>query len=246
MAKAVGTGQGPTTVHITLQGKGGVGKSFVSSLLAQYYRQQEQPVHCFDTDPINPTLAQYRALNAERINVLKRGAINEKEFDTMVERVCTNAGVFIVDTGATTFVPLWNYVLENEVLSLLAKQGRQVYVHCVVTGGQALPDTLNGFEKLAQTTHERNVIVWLNEYFGEVEGFTDLKVTQDNVEKLVGSVMIRERNPQTFGDDVKQMLQKRMTFDEAIRSEQFNLVSKQRLSIIRRDIFEQIEQLALT
>jgi hypothetical protein len=52
---------------------------------------------------------------------------------------------------------------------------------------------LNGFEKLAQTTHERNIIVWLNEYFGEVEGFADLKVTQDNLEKLVGSVMIRER-----------------------------------------------------
>ena len=245
MVKAMGNGHGPTTVHITLQGKGGVGKSFVSSLLAQYYVQQDRPVHCFDTDPINPTLAQYRALKVDRINVLRRGAINEKQFDTLVERVCTTAGIFIVDTGATTFVPLWNYVLENEILGLLSKHGRQVYVHSVVAGGQALPDTLNGFEKLAQTTDQRNVIVWLNEYFGEVEGFTELKVTQDNLGKLVGSVMIRERNPQTYGDDVKQMLQMRMTFDEAIRSEEFSLVSKQRLTIIRRDIFEQIEQLAL-
>jgi adenylylsulfate kinase-like enzyme len=245
VAKANANGNGPATVHITLQGKGGVGKSFVSSLLAQYFQQRDRPVHCFDTDPINPTLAQYPALNAERVNVLRRGGINDKEFDTMVDRMCTSAGVIVVDTGATTFVPLWNYVLENEIMRLLRKHGRQVYIHSVVAGGQALSDTLNGFEKLAQTTQERNVIVWLNEYFGEVEGFTDLKVTQDNLEKLVGSVMIRERNPQTYGDDVRQMLQRRLTFEEAIRSEEFSLVSKQRLTIFRRDIFEQIEQLAL-
>jgi hypothetical protein len=245
MSKANNNGQGPTTVHLTLQGKGGVGKSFVSSLLAQYYLQRERPVCCFDTDPINPTLAQYRALNAERINVLRRGATNEKGFDTLVERTCASSGIFIVDTGATTFVPLWNYVLENEILSFLAKHERQVYIHCVIAGGQALSDTLKGFERLAQTTDQRNIVVWVNEFFGEVEGFTEMKVTQDNLEKLLGSVMIRERNPQTYGDDMSQMLQKRMTFEEAIRSEDFSLVSKQRLTIIRRDIFEQIDRLGL-
>jgi hypothetical protein len=244
--KANTDGHEPATVHITLQGKGGVGKSFVSSLLAQYYiRQQSRPVHCFDTDPINATLAQYRALDAEHINVLQRGAINEKEFDTMVERLCADTGVFIVDTGATTFVPLWNYVLDNEILGLLTKEGRQVYVHSIVAGGQALSDTLNGFDRLAKTTDQKNVVVWLNEYFGEIEGFAEREVTQGNLAKLVGSVLIRERNPQTYGDDVKQMLQQRLTFDEAIRSEKFNLVSKQRLTIVRRDIFQQIDQLKL-
>lgn len=244
--KANTDGRAPATVHITLQGKGGVGKSFVSSLLAQYYiRQPSRPVHCFDTDPINATLAQYRALNAEHINVLQRGAINEKEFDTMVERLCADTGVFIVDTGATTFVPLWNYVLDNEILGLLTKEGRQVYVHSIVAGGQALSDTLNGFDRLAKTTNQKNVVVWLNEYFGEIEGFAEREVTQENLAKLVGSVLIRERNPQTYGDDVKQMLQQRLTFDEAIRSEKFNLVSKQRLTIVRRDIFQQIDQLKL-
>ena len=32
--------------------------------------------------------------------------------------------------------------------------------------GQAMTDTLNGFKRLAETTTEKNVIVWLNEYFG--------------------------------------------------------------------------------
>jgi hypothetical protein len=245
VAKTNVNGNGLATVHIILQGKGGVGKSFVSSLLAQYFRQRDRPVYCFDTDPINATLAQYPALKAERINVLRSGVLDEKEFDTMVDRACSNTGVFVVDTGATTFVPLWNYVLENELLGLLNKHGRQVYIHSVVAGGQALEDTLNGFRKVAQTTAERNVIVWLNEYFGEVDGFTELSVTEQNIEKLLGSVMIRERNPHTYGADVSQMLKERLTFDEAIRSEEFSLVSKQRLTIFRRDIFEQIDRLGL-
>jgi hypothetical protein len=36
------------SVHLVLQGKGGVGKSFVSAILAQYFRTKSAPVHCLD------------------------------------------------------------------------------------------------------------------------------------------------------------------------------------------------------
>ena len=41
MAKGAinGNGNGRPTVHLVLQGKGGVGKSFVSSILAQFSRE---------------------------------------------------------------------------------------------------------------------------------------------------------------------------------------------------------------
>lgn len=252
MGKATGTenGNGKTTVHLILQGKGGVGKSVVASILAQYFRDRQREVHCFDTDPINATLAQYRELNAEHVNVIKRGRINEKEFDSIVERICRGEGVFVVDTGATTFVPLWNYMLENEILRFLVEHDRKVYVHSVVTGGQALTDTLNGFSEVAKTTGNRNIIVWLNEYFGEVLGdegklFEELEVAQQHADRLVGSITIRERNANTFGDDMKQMLERRLTFDSAIKDAGFSLVSKQRLTIVRRDLFEQLDRLAL-
>lgn len=245
-----GNGNARTTVHLILQGKGGVGKSFVSSILAQYFKDKQKAVHCFDTDPVNATLAQYAELNAEHVNVLKRGAINEKEFDTIVEKVCREEGIYVIDTGATTFVPMWNYILENEILRFLEDHGRQVYVHSVVTGGQAMTDTLNGFGEVAKTAGHKNIIVWLNEYFGEVAGhegkpFEELKVAQQHADRLVGSITIRERNSNTFGDDVKEMLERRLTFDSAIKSEDFSLVSKQRLAIVRRDLFEQLDRLGL-
>jgi CO dehydrogenase nickel-insertion accessory protein CooC1 len=65
-------------VHLILQGKGGVGKSLISSILGQYSQSRKITPHCFDTDPVNATFAQYQALQAEHINVLRRGAINDK------------------------------------------------------------------------------------------------------------------------------------------------------------------------
>ena len=112
-----------------------------------------------------------------------------------------------------------------------------------------MTDTLNGFERLAQTTAEKNVIVWLNEYFGEVskdgKSFEEFRVAEEQAEKLLGTVVIRERNPNTYGDDMRQMLSKRLTFDEAIRLAEFSLVSKQRLTIIRRELFEQLDRIEM-
>ena len=59
------------SVHFTLQGKGGVGKSLVSSLLAQYFQSIEGcTVKCVDTDPVNQTLANYKALNAQHVQLI--------------------------------------------------------------------------------------------------------------------------------------------------------------------------------
>jgi hypothetical protein len=235
------------SVHLVLQGKGGVGKSFVSAILAQYFRTKSAPVHCVDTDPINTTFAQYRLLNAEHLKVLKRGTVHEGKFDHFVQRVCRGEGVFVVDTGATTFVPLWNYILENEILDFFRSHGRSVFVHSVVTGGQAMSDTLNGLARLAQTTSQKNVIVWLNEFFGEVtkdgKTFEEFQMAEEYASKLVGTVVIRDRNPHTFGDDIRHMLEQRLTFDEAIKDEELFLVSKQRLAIVRRELFEQLDKL---
>jgi hypothetical protein len=236
-------------VHLVLQGKGGVGKSLISAILGQYFQHRKAAPHCFDTDPVNATFAQYQALRAEHINVLRRGAIHDKRFDELFEKICALDGVCIVDTGATTFVPLWNYILENDILNFLTGRSRRVFVHCVVTGGQAMEDTLNGFNRLAETTTQKNVIVWLNEYFGEIsrdgKSFDEFRVAEEQAAKLLGTVVIRERNPNTYGDDMRQMLSKRLTFEEAIRLAEFSLVSKQRLTIIRRELFEQLDRIEM-
>ena len=48
--------------------------------------------------------------------------------------------------------------------------GCELVIHTVVTGGQALEETIAGFSQLAgQFTEQVSFVVWLNPYFGPVE-----------------------------------------------------------------------------
>lgn len=42
-------------VHMMLQGKGGVGKSFASAMMAQFMADRGEAPLCIDTDPVNQT-----------------------------------------------------------------------------------------------------------------------------------------------------------------------------------------------
>lgn len=104
MTKTSGNGSGATSIHISLQGKGGVGKSLISAILSQYLLSKGQDVRGIDADPVNQTLAEYRGLEVSRLNLLKEGSVDQREFDLLMERFLTESGTFVVDTGASTFL----------------------------------------------------------------------------------------------------------------------------------------------
>src|SRR6185437_2423145 len=250
MAKTIQTTaeNGVSTIHLTLQGKGGVGKSLIAAILAQFFKNSGRDVRCIDTDPVNRTFAQYTALSADRLQLRdEHNRIDQRLFDTLMERFLTEDGAtFVVDNGSSTFLPLWHYLLENNALDCLRDSGRKVYVHTVITGGQALLDTLNGFHELAQTTQDRNIVVWINEYFGRVEAdgkkFSDMTTFRENSGKVCGAIVFTKRNQDTFGRDLEEMIAGKLTFDEAIRSAPVSIMAKQRLRIVQRELFEQLDR----
>src|ERR1700724_689950 len=210
MTRTNGNGDGSTAVHISLQGKGGVGKSLISAILSQYLLSKGQNVLGIDADPVNQTLAEYRGLAVSRLNLLKEGSVDQREFDLLMERFLTERGTFVVDTGASTFIPLWHYILENHALDYLRERDKRVFVHSVITGGQSVNDTQAGFEQLAETTREKNIVVWLNEYFGAVlpagSLFRDMAVCRKHAGKVHGTVAVVRRTADTFGRDVAEMI----------------------------------------
>ena len=237
-------------VHIVSQGKGGVGKSLVSTLVAQYLasKSDSRQPKCFDTDPVNKTFAGFAALQVEKIEIARGNVIDERGFDQLVEGVCRQDGPFVVDTGATTFLNFWNYMVEGNVFQILAANQRDVVIHCVITGGQALRDTLLGLASIANHAPPRSVVVWLNEYFGPIttpdgKPFCELTVYLDNEGKMLGSVCIAERGRNTFGADVRVMLEERLTFAGAI--EKGSLMTKERLRLVRDDVFGQLRALGI-
>lgn len=242
-----------STVHFTLQGKGGVGKSFVSSLIAQYMMECGGRVICIDTDPVNATLSGYQAFGAQRLVLFDEGSmkINERHFDTLVETIMSSNGAdIIVDNGASSFLPLSSYLVENDVIDILRENHKKVLIHSVITGGQALIDTLTGFEALASQVDKRaELVVWLNEYFGEVraegKGFEGMAVYQKHKQRVRGIVRIPRQNGDTFGKDIQLMLEAKKTFDEAVESAEFSLMAKQRLKMTKRLIFDQLKNIHL-
>ena len=240
---------GGNSIHLSLQGKGGVGKSFIASILAQYFRARRNAVCCIDTDPVNTTLFQYKALGVSRLELLREGSIDQRGFDSLMERLLTEDATFVVDNGASTFIPLWNYILENNAVDVLTQAGKRLYIHTVITGAQGLLDTLLGFKSLAASTSDRNIVVWLNEYFGRIEGngkrFEDMSAYKDSSEKVFGSVHLARRNQDTFGRDLEEVISRKLTLDEAIKDGPFSIMTKQRIKVMERDWFEQLDGLHL-
>lgn len=67
-------------VHMTIQGKGGVGKTFISYLVVQYLRnklEDKTNVNCYDLDPINCSLSLFKALNVKEVFKLHK---DKKQF----------------------------------------------------------------------------------------------------------------------------------------------------------------------
>lgn len=232
--------------HFTLQGKGGVGKSLVSSLIAQHRQENNIPLICVDTDPINATFAGYAAFDVKRVELMKNNKIDEAEFDRLMEMIAENPdSEIVIDNGASSFIPLSSYLVENQAIELLQSMGHEIVIHPVITGGQALVDTLNGFDSLAnQFPENAQTVVWLNEYFGEItqngKGFEQMKVYEAHRHRVHGMITIANQSD-LFDRDVKTMLEARQTFDQAMKSESFNFMSKNRLRMMKKHLFEQMD-----
>ena len=123
-------------VHIILQGKGGVGKSAIAAIVAQYKKSIGQAPVCIDTDPVNATFAGYKALNVRRLNIMEDDEINTRHFDALVEIIATAENDVIIDNGASAFVPLSHYLISNQVPALLQEMGHELVVHTVITGAR--------------------------------------------------------------------------------------------------------------
>jgi hypothetical protein len=233
-------------VNFILQGKGGVGKSFIAALLAQHFGAHEQgEVVCVDTDPVNATFSGYDAFRTRRLELLDNGVVDSGRFDSLLESIVSEDAHFIVDNGASCFIPLTKYLFESNALALITGMGREVVFHSVLTGGYGLRDTIAGFDLLAkEMPPEAQMVIWLNQFFGPVEidgkGFEEMKVYLRHKDRISALLQLPKVNEQTFGRDLKLMLDKRLTFAEAKASPQFNIVAKQRVAMMERQFLDQL------
>ncbi len=233
-------------LHFVLNAKGGIGKSFISSLLCQYLLFKNENILAIDTDPNNTTLYNTKALKAKFLQLISEdGNFNVREFDKIIEITFEKKhDNIIIDSGATTFIPLVSYLKENEIINLLKDNEINVYMHVPIVGGQARDDTILGLTQLIQA-FDSSFIVWINEYHEKLlkdnKEFEEFEEYQKIKEKIVAIVYLNLLSKDTFGKDLSDMTSLNLTFDEVMKDKDFSLMSKQRLKIFRDRAFKQLE-----
>jgi hypothetical protein len=237
-------------VHMVLQGKGGVGKSFIAAVMAQYKISKGQTPLCIDTDPINATFHGFKGLNVQRLEIMEGDEIKPRLFDNLVELIAPSKDDVVIDNGASSFVPLSHYLISNQVPALLREMGHELVIHTVITGSQALLDTVSGFAQLAsQFPKEALFVVWLNPFWGSIEhegkGFEQMKAYTAHKDRVSAIVKIPALKEETYGRDVSHMLQERLTFDEALATDTLTIMTRQRLKIVKGQLFDLLDSAAV-
>ncbi|SDR49079.1 hypothetical protein [Pseudovibrio sp. Tun.PSC04-5.I4] len=238
-------------VHIGLQSKGGVGKTYSASALAQYFQHKGADLTCIDADSSTPTLSSFKSLKAVQIAITEGSRINIRGFDAMIEKICSlpDGSTVVVDTGSSTFLPLAQYFSEAPVLELLKDQGCEVVIHSVVKGGQEVLETINSLASIIEGFPDLPVVVWKNEFTNPVaydgKAFEASPFYQKYKDRFRAVITLPEWQKDTYGEDLKAVLEKRLTFAQALADPAMNLLARMRVKAIWNDLINSLEQAKL-
>ena len=128
-----------STIHLIGGEKGGVGKSVVARLLAQYMIDHEIPFIGFDTDRSHGSLLRFYADYASPTVI-----DNYESLDAIIETALAQPEQrILVDLAAQTHYPLAQWIEESGVLELAEELGISICYWNVMDSGKDSVDLLN-------------------------------------------------------------------------------------------------------
>ncbi len=127
-----------TTIHLIGGEKGGVGKSVVARLLAQYMIDKQLPFIGFDTDRSHGSLLRFYSAYAS-----PAGIDNYASLDNIIEMaVAQPEQRILVDLAAQTHFPLTQWLDDSGVLELASEYDIDLCYWNVMDSGQDCVDLL--------------------------------------------------------------------------------------------------------
>jgi hypothetical protein len=184
-----------STIHFIGGEKGGVGKSVVARLLAQYFIDHEIPFIGFDTDRSHGSLLRFYTDYASPTII-----DDYQSLDTIIETASANPEQrILVDLAAQTHYPLAQWIEESGVLELTAELGIKVYYWNVLDSGKDCVDLLD--KLLNQFGNRLNYVLVQNqlrdaqfsilEFSGVKDHALDLNASVITIKKLHAPVMTK-------------------------------------------------------
>lgn len=241
--------------HFVLQGKGGVGKTTVSTFITQYVKDYlKQDYLAIDTDQVNASFASFKGLNVETINLMEESRITDAGWERLANKLLTtNKTNIIIDNGASSFVPLMNYAFDNDLFNALTSDENNytgnVFIHTVIAGGEGLSHTLAGLDTICYNFKNTNIkiVVWINSYLGKVETIDKKIEDYEELKKNENEILYIVRIPIYKGDlfkkDLSDMLTNHKTFEEMKNDTSVFIMSRSRYVRMQRELFEILDDI---
>jgi hypothetical protein len=231
-------GRPMTRIHLIGGEKGGVGKSLVARLLAQYFIDRDVPFLGFDADRSHGALLRFYAGFASPVVVDRYESL-----DAIVEAALAEPGrEVLVDLAAQTQEPLVRWIESASLLDLEAEAGfRFVYWH-VMDSGRDSVDLLRSL--LDRFGSRMSYVVVLNQVRGDAFSILEASGERSRAKEL-GARFVTIRKLQ---EAVANKLDARSaSFWAAIHNTsetgpQLGLLERQRVKTWLRSAYEEVDR----
>ncbi len=174
-------------IHLIGGEKGGVGKSVVARVVAQFLIDKELSFLGFDTDRSHGALLRFYADYASPVVVDRYESL-----DLIVESAIANPDKrILVDLAAQTQVPLVRWMDESGVLEMAGEGGFSLNYWHVMDSGK---DSLDLLKKLLDRFGARlNYVIVLNQLRGESFDLLDQSAEKERLRELGATIITLKR-----------------------------------------------------
>lgn len=240
------------SIHFVTNNKGGVGKSFVSSVLAQYFN-----CVAFDIDISNKTLTHYKGLKIHEGIPTYEQSEYDNETSSYIndvfkvifsdEKIQEETNL-VFDIGSSMLIPFVDFAKKWEVFDELRGLGFDVYIHTIIVGGQEFQDTIESLDVISDlvvSDKEPMLYIWKNQYNHTIDTTEIMK--QESFSKIEDNFLdfftITNQHPLTKKNLSEYLLEDYRTFDEVEKDENIFILDKKRVLKYKQEIYSELDQI---
>lgn len=222
-------------IHFIGGEKGGIGKSVLSRLLAQYYIDRKLAFQAFDTDRSHGAMLRFYG-DYSRPIVLD----DFSSADQLVETVVEQAQDVLVDLAAQTSMPLFKWMDDSDLLDLASEEYIDVVLWHVLDDGA---DGINLLERMLQQYQSRSKYVVVKN-FGRGKDFSafDASSARSTADALGAPVI---ELPELHGPTMRKVDHSDLSFWAAAHNKEtrLGLMDRQRVKAWTRRAYQQFDTL---
>jgi len=223
-------------ITFVLQNKGGIGKSHIAWLLANYLLENSDiDIKVYDNDSETPRLVKYHSLNAEHIQLYKLDAdgyvkpesLNLQKLNVVAQELETGDKNILVDCGSPSFQPTLSF-FQDDIIELYKEL--DITFRIIIPVGKEQVTQTAPREVLAAFGDLAEYIIIENEFFGEFD--FDVDLFEKAGVKFAKMKLEAMQNLQLQAIDTAK--ENNLLLNKAIKSPMFTIPEKGRLMQVKK------------